>query len=336
MCWAMVLGNFLRRWPHSSKSSGRFKSKAHPLDFRKWAAYKAACFLDFFLFLLISASLFILSLTPGKFWPLPVCQIFCLLHFKSLLSSLTHFLLTSWTQGPHSPMLKLRHSGEKAKWLSCTLCSHLVKPRRCAWMHGDLADDCVHSGQEHLTLSQSMSLFFFRTSPVQYLFRFSTWTGILQCLCRSQRLREGKRIIHPFRKTNFNSWERQGLLQAHRTLWKELSRLSVACGWRVGSQQRDNEVLLCKGVLPPVKYFSGKQISTTRRGSQWSLGSCCALVLFFFPTSIEMQLELKSTPIINYVERMRTVVKIKPTNLYFSLFLSSCFYMLQSWLHKTF
>lgn len=52
--------------------------------------------------------------------------------------------------------------------------------------------------------------------------------------------------------------------------------------------------------------------------------------VLFFSTSTEMQLELKSTPIINYVERMRTVVKIKPTNLYFSLFLSSCFYMLQS------
>lgn len=59
-------------------------------------------------------------------------------------------------------------------------------------------------------------------------------------------------------------------------------------------------------------------------------GKLLCACAFFFSTNIEMQLELKSTPIINYVERMRTVVKIKPTNLYFSLFLSSCFYMLQS------
>lgn len=45
---------------------------------------------------------------------------------------------------------------------------------------------------------------------------------------------------------------------AHCTPWKEFSGFLVTYGWRVGSRQQNNEVLLYKRVLPPVKHFSGK------------------------------------------------------------------------------
>lgn len=60
-------------------------------------------------------------------------------------------------------------------------------------------------------------------------------------------------------------------------------------------------------------------------------GKTLCACAFFFSAGIEMQLQLKITAIIKYVERMRTGVKIELTNLYFFLFLPSCFQMLHEY-----
>lgn len=110
------------------KNSGRFKSKKQPWDFRVSTLQVSLPF-RFLPLLLISASSLILSFTPGTFWPLFICQIFSLLHFKFLPNSLPSDFLDL---GPHFPTLKLTHSeGEKQTASACGLQSPLKVQDMC-------------------------------------------------------------------------------------------------------------------------------------------------------------------------------------------------------------
>lgn len=163
MCLDIVLGNLVRRWPHSSlKMQWEIWNQDTSLVLWRQQLNKAHCLSDF------SSHSFLhclsWGLTPGTFWPLLICQIFSLLHLKFFLNSLTCFLIT---RGPCLPTVKLPHSGEKARQPVHMLCNHPTKPRRWATMHGDLADDYLKSGQEHLALC--CASFFFFWDGLHYL-----------------------------------------------------------------------------------------------------------------------------------------------------------------------
>lgn len=244
MCWAIVLGNFLSDLtPHSLKSSWRFKSKAHPWDFRA-SSLQGSLHLRLLPLLLLSASPLMLSLTPGTFWPLPICQIFSLLHFKFLLNSLTHFLPTSWTWGPRSPILKLPHLGEKARRPARVLCSRLRSPgdvHRCTatWRTSPRCQDRSVSHYPRACLS------FFRTGP-RYLNR-----DPLVLAWEKSEARRGEEQHPTFQESQLQFLRAPGPVLEPTELHGRNSvgfQSPIARGLHLNREK--NEVLLCKNICP--------------------------------------------------------------------------------------
>lgn len=119
----------------------------------------------------------------------------------------------------------------------------------------------------------------------------------------------------------------------HWTLWQEFSGLSVTCGWKVVSAERQGGTIPWKSsALGKLFQWKTPPWAEEVHSDDWEAPLC----LWYFFYCIEEQPQLKFTLIIKYSERIITGVKIKLAKLYFFLFLLSSSQMLQPWVNKIF
>lgn len=132
--------------------------------------------------------------------------------------------------------------------------------------------------------------------PGACLWCFRDWPAVLEpgsssaCVGEARGSERGKAASNFSEKPTPIPEGSRSCSGARWTLWKEFSGLSVINSWRAAPQQRKNEVLLCKRVLPD-KLFQWKtppQAGEVHSNHRETLGACA----FFFPTSIQMQLQL--------------------------------------------
>lgn len=248
----------------------------------------------------MSSSSLILSFTPGTFWPLSICQIFSLLHFKFFPNSLTHFLLTSWIWGPIFPHWSSLTRGEKPD--SHCMCS-AVTSQNSGWVHTCTVTWKMTPSSQDRSIScypRLLNFFFQEGCTTLKLGSFSTFVEV-------RGLEKGSAASNFLGKPAWVPESSRTCSRAHWTLWEELSGLlgtmAEVLYLSTESQNHPETINSCRAKESlPDKLFQWKTSPWVGEvlSDPWKAPVCFCL---FNSTSIEMQLQLKSTPLIKYVEK---------------------------------